>query len=128
MTNIISGTGLGLFNTSANLLGSAANPLSGRAGQSDAYYINSQTGNLVVQAQDEFLASIGLDTSLLRTYNSKGQLTDDNGDNWQLNIASLIGIPASPNTAGSTITKRFGDGAEVIYTYDAARGLYVSNA
>ncbi len=125
MTSIIAGSGLGLFNTSANLLGTAGNALPGR---SNAVYVNSTTGNLVVQGQDEYLASLGLDTALIRTYNSQGQLNDDNGDNWCLNVASLVGIPSSPNTAGSSVTKRFGDGAEILYTYDAAQGLYVSTA
>src|SRR6266700_3578638 len=101
MTAIITGAGLGLFNTSANLLGAGGNPLVGRAGQSDAVYVNGTTGNLVVRAQDEFLSATGLDTSLFRTYNSLGQFTDDNGDNWQMGIAKLTGIPANKNVAGS---------------------------
>jgi YD repeat-containing protein len=125
MAAIVSGTGLGLF--SSNFASANGDPHVGRSGQSDAVYVNSANGNLVVQAQDEFLASVGLDTALIRTYNSRGQSTDDNGDNWQLNVASLINRPATPNASGSTVTKRFGDGAEVIYTYDAARALYISS-
>ena len=129
MASIITGTGLGLFNTSANLLGSSGNALVGRAGQSDGVYINSATGNVVIRSQDEFVSSIGLDTSLIRTYNSLGQMADDNGDNWQFNVSRLV----SPVNTGTTVTKRFGDGAEVVYTYDAAKSssskrVYVSTA
>src|SRR6266566_7099129 len=128
MTAIVSSNTLGLFGSSLSQIGlsSSGTPLLGRPGQSNAVYVNSAAGNLVVQGQDEYLASLGLDTSLVRTYNSLGQITDDNGDNWRLNIASLIGIPATPNTVGSTLTKRFGDGAEILYTYDATQGHYVA--
>src|SRR5688500_1516249 len=122
MTSIITGSGLGLFNTSANLLGTGGNALIGRPGQSDSVYVNGATGNVVVRAQDEFLSSVGLDTSLIRTYNSLGVMSDDNGDNWQLNVAKLTAIPPAPNAADSRITKVFGDGASIVYTFDAARG------
>ncbi len=73
MTSVITSSGLGLFNTSANILGSSGNPLLGRPGQSDAVYVNSATGNLVVQEQDEYLVSLGLDTALVRTCNFQGR-------------------------------------------------------
>src|SRR5215467_13848490 len=108
MTSILTGTNLGLFNTSANLIGTSGSPLSGRSGQSDSVYVNGTTGNLVIQSQDEVLSSIAPNVNLLRTYNSLGQMNDDNGDNWRLNVSSLFNIPPQFNVAGSTITKRFG--------------------
>lgn len=130
MAAIVTGSGLGLYNTSANTLGSATGqPLTGRPGQSDRVYINSATGNLIVQNQDESLAALGLDLSLVRTYNSQGLFSDDNGDNWQLGVHErLYGLLGSVNTTGSAITKVFGDGSEALFIYDAGRGLYVSAA
>lgn len=125
MAAIISGTGLGLF---TNLLGAGSASV-GRGGQSDRVYLNGATGNLVVQTQDDYLASIGVDLSLIRTYNSQGQFTDDNGDNWQLGLHRRIhGLTGTVNTAGSTVRKVFGDGADVLYTYDTASGVYISTA
>jgi YD repeat-containing protein len=132
MTSITTGTGLGLFNTSLDLLGRAApalDPQTGRPGQADRVYINSQTGNLIIQQQDEYLASVGIDLGLVRTYNAQGKLDDDNADNWRLNVHQrLYGLTGTANTAGSTITKVYGDGAEALFTYDTAQGLYVSTA
>src|SRR6266566_8719830 len=129
MTSIITGSGLGLFNTSANLLGTAGNPLFGRPGQSNAVYVNSTTGNLVVQGQDEYLSSLGLDTALVRTYNSQGLVDGDNNDGWRIGVyRSLYGLTGTVNTAGSTLTKRFGDGAEILYIYDTTQNLYVATA
>src|SRR5258708_10003936 len=126
MTAVISANTLGLFQNPVNTGGSAE---IGRTGQSDRVYLNSSTGNLVVQANDEYVASVGLGTALVRTYNSQGQFTDDNGDNWRLGVHErLFGLTGTVNTAGSTITKTFGDGADIVYSYDTTRALYVSQA
>ncbi|MDH5803119.1 MAG: hypothetical protein OEZ68_20135, partial [Gammaproteobacteria bacterium] len=75
---------------------------------------------LVVRGQDEYLKTLGIDTNLIRTYNSRGKFVDDNGDNWQLSVHKrLINI----NT-GSSVTLRRGDGAESVFTY--ANGRYTS--
>ena len=138
MTTPLTSTALGLYNSSLDLLGptpGSGNPLTGRAGQSDGIYVNAATGNLVVQRQDEYLASVGVDLNVLRTYNSQGQLDGDNDDNWRIGFyRSLINLPAgSENTAGSSVSKVFGDGSEHGYTYDndpasATYGMYVSTA
>lgn len=126
MAAIISGNTLGLFN---NPLSPSGQSLVGRGGQSDSVFINSATGNLVIQGQDEYLASIGLDLSLIRTYNSQGQLTDDNGDNWRLGVHQRVyDVTGTLNAAGSMVRKTFGDGADILYTYDTAQGLYISTA
>src|SRR5688572_4330273 len=103
MTSIISSTLVGLFNSSRDVLGGSGESQLGRFGE--RVYVNSATGNLVVQNQDEVLTGLGLDALLVRTYNSQGLLNDDNGDNWRFNIASLSSIPGSPNTSGTTVTK-----------------------
>src|SRR3990172_8824624 len=121
MVAIVSGTGLGLFNTSAsnNLIGGNAN--TGRS--AEQVYVNSATGNLVVRDQDEPLAALGLDLALVRTYNSQGLIDGDNGDNWRIGFYRRVTV----NAPGSTVTKTFGDGADVVYTYDTTLQKYVSS-
>lgn len=128
MVAAVSGAGLGLFGSAVSALGGAG--VGGNAGLgrgSDRVFVNTATGNLVVQSQDEVLSALGLDLSLIRTYNSQGLLDDDNGDNWRLGVHQRVfGLTGTVNTAGSTIKKSFGDGREVLYTYDATRSAYVS--
>src|SRR3990172_1960780 len=126
MVAIVSGTGLGLFSTSAsnNLIGGNAN--TGRSGEQ--VYVNNATGNLVVRDQDERLAALGLDLALVRTYNSQGLIDGDNNDGWRIGVYRRVyNLTGTVNTAGSTVTKTFGDGADIVYTYDVTRGLYVSS-
>ena len=124
----VSGAGLGLFGSSVSALGGAG--ASGNAGLgrgTDRVFVNTATGNLVVQSQDEVLSALGLDLSLIRTYNSQGLLDDDNQDNWRLGVQQRVfGLTGTVNTANSTIKKTFGDGREVLYAYDATRLAYVS--
>src|SRR4051812_29679221 len=105
MVAVVSGSGLGLFGSSASTLGGAGisgNSILGRG--RDRVYVNSATGNLIVQSQDEFLSALGLDLALVRTYNSQGLMNDDNGDNWRLGVhEKLTNIPAATNAG--TITK-----------------------
>jgi YD repeat-containing protein len=129
MASIISGVGIGLYNSSLSLLGNASgNALLGQNG--DRVYVNSQNGNLVLQQQDEFLSSLGLDLSLTRTYNSLGVFDDgDNQDNWRIGLARRVSnLTGSANTAGSTVQKTFGDGFVGTYSYDASQGIYVSTS
>src|ERR1051325_7751117 len=128
MVAIVGGFGLGLFNTSAAVLGANAptgNPTAGRS--SERIYVNSATGNLILQDSDERLNAVGLDVALIRTYNSQGLLNDDNADNWRLGVYERVfGLTGAVNTAGSTVTKTFGDGADVVYSYDPTLGKYVA--
>src|SRR5262245_21238200 len=123
MVAVVSGSNLGLVNAgTAN--GDSAVGL-GR----DKAYVNSTSGNLIVQSTDDVLSSIGLDSVVTRTYNSQGTVDGDNDDNWRIGVyRNLFGIPGTPGAANSTISKRFGDGAEVLYRWDATAGtsgLYV---
>jgi YD repeat-containing protein len=121
MVAVVSGSGLGLFSSTGN----SSNPQIGRG--NDRVFINSTTGNLLIQSQDDTLAALGLDLAVVRTYNSRGLQNDDNGDNWRLGAHQrLTGIPGTPHALNSTITKTFGDGAEIVYRYDQALGRYVS--
>uniref|UniRef100_UPI0005277950 DUF6531 domain-containing protein n=2 Tax=Hahella ganghwensis TaxID=286420 RepID=UPI0005277950 len=125
MVAVVTGEGLGLFGK--ELTGGAG--LSQlRQGQSgEAAYVNATTGNLILQTRDELLMGIARDSSLVRTYNSQGQFTDDNGDNFYFNFNQTLEFDnATLGQAGSTITRVAGDGSRTVYTYDEATGLYVS--
>lgn len=126
MTAIVAGSGLGLINTSLGILGQqGVGATLGRGG--DSVYVNASNGNLVIQRQDEALIGRGLDIGVLRTYNSQGVVDADNNDNWRIGfyrqITALSGVV---NTAGSKVTRVDADGAELIYTYDTGRALYVN--
>src|SRR5262249_49378444 len=70
----------------------------------------------------------GPDVGLLRTYNSQGLLTDDNGDNWQLGVyRKVYNLTGVVNTAGSAVRRVTEDGSESVFTFDAALGKYVSH-
>uniref|UniRef100_UPI00067DCEE4 hypothetical protein n=1 Tax=Herbaspirillum autotrophicum TaxID=180195 RepID=UPI00067DCEE4 len=83
MAAIVSGNSLGLNLSSLSTLGLRGvfgDAGLGRGGEQA--YVNIATGNLVLQDRDGLLLSRGADIAALRTYNSQGQFTDDNGDNW----------------------------------------------
>src|ERR1700722_12638029 len=117
MVAVISGNGLGLNNTSVSSLGSQGTVGSASEGNSgEEVYVNSSTGNLVIQDTDDYLAGLGLNLPLVRTYNSQAQMSDDFGGNWRLGVnEQLINLSGTVNTAGSTITKLFGDKSELTY-------------
>ncbi|HET7868141.1 MAG TPA: hypothetical protein VFL86_27345, partial [Burkholderiaceae bacterium] len=127
MVGIVSGSTLGLFNTSLFTLGARGNIGSAGLGAGgEAVRLNVATGNLVLQHGDDLLAAQGLDFSLLRTYNSQGQWDDDNGDNWRMGPARRVrdGGAAGRNQAGALAWRVAEDGSESAFTYDAATGLY----
>jgi YD repeat-containing protein len=128
MVATVVGSRLGLEQTSGWVLGSRGQlgaSMLGRGGE--AVFVNAATGNMVVRGQDDFLVGLGADISVSRAYNSQGALNDDNGDNWRFSIQRrLVGIPVSPGTAGSTVTRIGEDGAQVVYAWDAGRNAYVT--
>ena len=130
MVAIVSGNSLGLSLTSANTLGSQGvygDPTQGRG--AEQVYVNAATGNLVMQQQQNLLASTGLDVASVLTYNSLGLLNDDNGDNFSLGKAPVqLQLSNTVNTAGSTLKRTGFDGAQAVYTWDAAHARYVSTA
>lgn len=131
MVAIVGGADLGLGTTSGRELGDKGqlgSASQGRAGE--GVTVNAVTGNLVLQRQDEFVASTGIDIGLIRTYNSQGAMDDDNGDNWRLGVGGQIvgattGATAHYNESGSTVTRRNVDGTLETYTYDTSRSAYV---
>src|SRR5262245_6990954 len=128
MAAVVAGNSLGLSNTSLFILGAQGalgSAAQGRAGE--RVYVNTATGNLVVQNRDELVLGRGPDLGLVRTYNSQGQLNDDNGDNWRLGIyRRVFGLAGTANTAGSTVTRTDADGADAVYTYSTSLLKYVS--
>ena len=130
MVAIVAGNGLGVFNTSLNIVGEAG--IIGRSalGQgSGRATVNAATGNLVLQMQDEVLAGRGLDLYALRTYNSLGALNDGDGDGWRWGYEQTVrfqgpGLPAQPQ-AGAWVIRTTGDGHETPYAWNAARAAYV---
>jgi hypothetical protein len=128
MVEVVSGGQLGLVNSSLSYLGKGGGVGDAQLGQNgDRVYLNAATGNLVIQSTDEVLGAIGADLSLIRTYNSQGLMNDANGDNWRLSVDRRVyGLTGTVNTAGSTITKMFGDGSEVVYTYNTTLGVYAA--
>jgi hypothetical protein len=72
MVGIVTGSGLGLDNSSLQALGAKGllgNPSEGKAGES--VYVNATNGNPVIRDQDEMLLGQGLGAQIFRSYNSQ---------------------------------------------------------
>ncbi|WP_316682838.1 hypothetical protein, partial [Ralstonia flaminis] len=127
MVAIVSGNSIGLNLSSLATLGQRGvigNSASGRNGEQ--VYVNIATGNLIVQDRDDRLVGVGGATSALRTYNSQGQFTDDNGDNWWNGLDTKLQLNGTALTAGSSVVRTDRDGSTSTYQYDTGRGLYIS--
>ncbi|HEX5635528.1 MAG TPA: DUF6531 domain-containing protein, partial [Gammaproteobacteria bacterium] len=126
MVAIVTGSGLGLFNSSRAVIGEQGSIGNATLGQgNESIYVNAATGNLVIQQSDEMLFGSGQDLNLVRTYNSQGQYDGDNNDNWRISARTwLTNLP--PNVASGTITYVGADGAETLYTYNATLNAYLS--
>jgi YD repeat-containing protein len=123
MSAIVTSDTLGLVGHSLPLPNDATGPNAGRSGEQLA--VNLVNGNLVLQRQDEFLVGKGLDTAVLRTYNSQGLSDGDNNDNWRIGFYRQIkALTGTINTAGSTVTRVDADGAECVYKFNGS--LYVN--
>lgn len=126
MVAIVSGNSLGLNLTSLGTLGNRGvfgNADLGRS--SDQAYVNVVNGNLVFRTVDDQLAGHGSLFGSVRTYNSQGSL---GGSPWSVGAAlKSVRLVGQFNAVGSTMLRVDEDGSEQIYTYDAARKLYVSS-
>jgi len=120
MAAVISGNGLGLFNTT---LGGGA----GGVGQGkDGQYVNVASGNLLLQSQDEQLVFRGLPVAQLRTYNSQGTLAQTGLDGWLTGFERRIELLSGTfNQAGSVMRRYTGDGAYQDFVF-ASTNTYVS--
>ena len=105
-----SGSGLGLFNSSASSLGgdNAGNAQVGRG--RDRFYVSTATGNLVVQSVDDTLAAIGLDYAQY-AHNSQGFTDRQRRPVASRRAHAPLGRHGRTgvNTSGSRLTKTFGD-------------------
>lgn len=128
MVAIFTGVGTGLERGSANVIGALGLLGSSTLGRSgNQALLNAATGNLVITGRDEFLVGRGLDVGIQRTYNSQGNFTDDNGDNWRQSTDRVVfGLTGTANTAGSTVKRRSADGSEITYTWNSASAAYIA--
>jgi YD repeat-containing protein len=128
MVAIFTGAGTGFERGSGSVLGSAGllgSSTLGRGG--DQVFLNAATGNLMISDQDEFLVGLGPDVSVSRTYNSLGDLSDENADNWrQSTQRRIINQTGTLNSAGSTVQRVASDGSVISYTWDATKAAYVA--
>src|SRR5207248_4952119 len=118
MVAIFTGAGTGFDRGSGSVLGSAGllgSSSLGRGG--DQVFLNAANGNLMISDQDEFLVGRGLDVSVNRTYNSQGDLSDDNGDNWRFAAdRRVFNLTGTANATGSTVHRMSADGSDITYT------------
>jgi YD repeat-containing protein len=127
MVAIITGNGTGLERSSAWVLGSRGQLGSATLGRDgEGVYVNAANGNLVITRQDEFLLGKGPDSGTGIAYNSQGNLSDDNGDNWKPTPTKCIWTTGTTNGAGSIVTRRDWDGSETVFSYDVGLAKYVS--
>ena len=125
MVAVVSGSGLGLLTAPRSGQDGANDARLGRGNES--VFVNTQNGNLIVQGLDENLSALGLDGVVVRTYNSQGQVDDDNNDGWRHGMQQrLVDLNGTLNSANSFITKVFGDGSRIVYRYNASLGYYLS--
>ncbi|HEX6362104.1 MAG TPA: RHS repeat domain-containing protein, partial [Albitalea sp.] len=131
MAAIVTGSTLGLNLTSWATLGRHGPPADAAADgrHGELAVVNAATGNLVLQQQDDLLVARGGGTAAVRTYNSQGRFTDDNGDNWSVGVhAQRLRLAGPPGAAGSSIVRTDRDGGEATYAWDASRAQYVATA
>ncbi len=128
MVAIFTGSGVGFERGSGSTLGSLGLLGSSGLGRGgEQLFFNAATGNFMVSQRDEYLVGLGLDASVSRTYNSLGDLSDDNGDNWRQGYDKrIVNLTGTLNTAGSTVQRVSGDGSVISYSWDASKSAYVA--
>src|SRR5262245_29515959 len=102
MVGIFTGAGVGFERGSGSVLGSMGLLGGSSLGRgNEQVFLNAANGNLMISHQDEFLVGLGPDVAIARTYNSQGDLTDENGDNWrQSTDRRVYDLTGTLNTAG----------------------------
>ena len=123
MAGIIANAQAGLFNSSYQ---GALGGYTGLGQSNEGVFANVATGNLILQRQDDVLKGLGVDASLLRTYNSSGIFDGDNADGWRLGFMRNLVFTGPVNTQGSRINRIHADGAIQSYIYNAASNSYIS--
>src|SRR5258705_2731846 len=128
MVGIFTGAGTGFERGSGSVLG-AAGPVGsctlGRGGEQR--FLMAGGGDFLISQQDEFLVGLGPDVAISRTYNSLGDLSDENADNWrQSTQRRIVNLTGTLNTAGSTVQRVGADGATITYSWDASKSAYAA--
>lgn len=128
MVAMFTGLGAGAERGSGNVLGNAGMLWSSGLGRAnERVHVNAATGNLLIQQQDEMLIGRGPDVAVGRTYNSLGNLSDENGDNWrQSTDRQVYGLTGTLNASGSTVRRVSADGSEITYAWNSSQSLYVA--
>ena len=128
MVAMVSGTGLGLDLTSARVLGGqgiAGDASFGTGGQK--VYVNTATGNLVLQQQQDAFVGLGPEFDPVLTYNSLGQLNGAYGYRFTMGaVTGQLVLSGQQGQAGSTVTVTQFDGSQEVYAWDGTR--YASKA
>jgi YD repeat-containing protein len=121
MSAVISGNGLGLFNTSYTQIG-AGSGSDARLGQwGDSQFVNIKTGNLLLQNVDEQLLFRGSSIGFARTYNSAGTLSQVGQDGWTTGFERNVELSSGTlNVSGSVMRRYAGDGSYQDFTYVSA--------
>ncbi|MEH3040399.1 MAG: LysM peptidoglycan-binding domain-containing protein [Sphingomonas paucimobilis] len=130
MVAIFAGAGTGLERGSGNIVGAAGTVGASAFGRGGSQVqVNAANGNLVIARQDEFLSAMGDDVALLRVYNSQGDLSDTNGDNWRMGENRLLrGLVGSANASGSSIDRVGADGSVVTYRWNGSAYITTDGA
>ncbi|MGH8464466.1 MAG: hypothetical protein ACRER5_09990, partial [Pseudomonas sp.] len=118
MAAVISGNGLGLFNSSLqNNLGLGGDARLGAQG-ADRQYVNVANGNLVLHSQDEQLLFRGMTLGQFRTYNSQGLSSQVGSDGWITGFERRVELlSGTVGAAGSVMRLHTGDGAYQDFTH-----------
>jgi YD repeat-containing protein len=115
MVAIFTGAGAGFERGSASVLGGMG--LLGRSSLgrgAEQLFLNAANGNFLVSRRDEFLVGRGPDAEIARTYNSLGDLSDENGDNWRQSTDRRI----KSFVPGTSVKRVSGDGSEITYAFN----------
>ena len=115
MVALFSGAGVGFERGSGSVLGGAGVLGSASLGRNgEQVYVNAANGNLLISQRDEFLVGRGPDLAIARTYNSLGDLSDENSDNWRQSTDRRI----FDWIAGISVKRVSGDGSIITYSWD----------
>ncbi|WP_010545504.1 RHS repeat protein, partial [Sphingomonas elodea] len=122
MVAIFTGAGTGFERGSGSMLGALGLLGGASLGRgSEQLFFNAANGNLLISHRDEYLVGRGPDVGITRTYNSLGNFTDENGDNWrQSTDRRVFGLSGSVNSAGSSVKRRSADGSEISYGWNGS--------
>jgi YD repeat-containing protein len=131
MVAVISGGGLGWFNSSLAHTGRSHGGSAGLGQGNHSTLVNIATGNLHISGDHERASFNGLNLSVLRTYNSQGGDSDGDGG-WQFSFESrLVFVAGGISPKGVPLPGRFfrigSDGSETEYVFDASRNAYYSS-